>query len=67
MLDEYHQRRSVEIIKKEDDVELAAERLGKRCEFRADVELISSAQPIKLRKPANISTAIVRHEVTYTN
>lgn len=58
---------SVETLGDHNGVEWAAETLHIRYEFRLHAKRISLAQKIKLSKIANIFTAILRLEVTFTN
>lgn len=67
MIDGLHRRRSVKMISDENALSWATEPLRLRYTFRNDGDLISSAQAIKVRKIANILTAIVRCEATITD
>lgn len=62
-----HRKFSIVLIRDEDQLEWAAEPLSMRYTFRIDGNSINRAASIKLKKIADISTAILRHETGLTD
>lgn len=66
MLYGHHLRRSVEIMRDEDGVDLAVEPLRMHYAFCVYDKRNSPALAVRLSEIANVSVATVRHEATFT-